>query len=540
MLDLIIKNGRVADGTGNPLVYSDIGIKGDRIVQIGGVEAEAVRTIDARNMIVAPGFIDMHSHSDLRRFEDPLDEIKLRQGVTTEVTGNCGFSPAPLTDRTADLLKAYSKPILGRLDRDWGWHGFGEYMDELAKQKFSCSIVPCIGNGALRIAVKGFERGPLIKEEMDRIKRLLSEGLEAGAMGLSMGLMYAPECYYRMEELTEICTAAARYGAVLTTHMRGEGATLVESVKEVIHIAESAGIPLNISHFKAAGVKNWGGVLDQAMEVIEDGRSRGLDITCDVYPYTAGSTSLPALLPPWSQEGGLGAAIGRLRDGKTKERIRADLLREHKDWDNPMLDAGWGRVCISMLNTGKNKPFIGKSLSEIAETSGKAPVDCALDLIAEENGNVTVILHQMSDEDVKKVIAWKDSIIISDSLYPAGGNPHPRVYGTFPRLFRKYVREDGVLTLEQAVKKVTFQPARRFGIDGRGLLKLGFIADITIFDPGLIKDTATYENPRQYPEGILYVITGGQVAIEAGKHTGIRNGRVIRRGAQGGQKNGCL
>lgn len=531
MLDLIIRNGRVIDGTGSPSVYSDIGVKGDRIVQIGQVEGEAARTIDALNMVVAPGFIDMHSHSDLTRFDHPLDEIKLQQGVTTEVTGNCGLSPAPLSDRTAALLKSYGEPIIGRLEHDWNWSTFGDYMDELSKQDFSCNIVLCIGSGSLRIAAKGFEKGPLSADETGRVRQLLSEGLEAGAMGLSMGLMYTPECYYLLDELIEICKVAARYSVLLTTHIRGEGANLVASVKEVVHIAEATGIPLNISHFKAAGVKNWGGGLEQAMEVIEDGRSRGIDITCDVYPYTAGSTSLPALLPPWAQEGGIADTISRLKDRKTRDNIRADLLQEHKHWDNPLLDTGWDRVYVSTANTDKNRPYIGKSLLEIAALSGKKPVDSALGLIAEENGNIAVIMHQMSDEDVKKVITWDKSVIVSDSLYAAGGNPHPRMYGTFPRLFRKYVREDKALTIENAVRKVTSLPAGRFGITGRGCLKPGFIADITIFDPASIKDTATYENPRQYPEGISYVIVGGQVTIEKGRHTGVKNGSVIRKGA---------
>ena len=530
MLDLIIKNGRVIDGTGNPWVYNDIGIKGDRIVQIGQVEGEAVRIIDALNMVVAPGFIDMHSHSDLTRFDDPLGEIKLQQGVTTEVTGNCGLSPAPLSDGTAELLKSYGEPIIGRLRYDWNWHTYGEYMNELSKQTFSCNIVPCIGSGSLRIAAKGFEKGQLCADEMDRVKHLLSEGLDAGAMGLSMGLMYAPECYYLKDELIEICTVAARYGILLTSHIRGEGASLVASVKEVVHIAESIGIPLNISHFKAAGVKNWGGVLEQAMGIIEDGRSRGIDITCDVYPYTAGSTSLPALLPPWAQEGGIAGTISRLKDKDIRGKIRSDLLQEHTYWDNSLLGSGWDRVYVSTANTGKNRSYIGKSMSEIAALSGKDPVDSALDLITEENGNIAVVIHQMSDEDVKKIIAWDKSIIVSDSLYAAGGNPHPRMYGAFPRLFGKYVREDRVLTIEKAVKKVTSLPAERFGINGRGLLKPDFIADITIFDPDSIKDTATYENPRQYPEGISYVIVGGQVTIEMGRHTGAKNGSVIRKG----------
>jgi N-acyl-D-amino-acid deacylase len=530
MLDLIIKNGQIVDGTGNRKIYADVGVKGDRIVQLGRFEGEAVRTIDADNMVVAPGFIDMHSHSDLTRFENPWDEIKLQQGVTTEVTGNCGLSPAPLSDDTAMLLKSYGEPIIGRLRCGWNWHTFGEYMNELSKQNFSCNIVPCIGSGSLRIAAKGFAKGSLCEDEMDRVKQLLTEGLEAGVMGLSMGLMYAPECYYLMDELIEICTVAARYGVLLTTHIRGEGASLVASVKEVVHIAEATGIPLNISHFKAAGIKNWGGVLEQAMEIIEDGRSRGVDITCDVYPYTAGSTSLPALLPPWAQEGGIADTVSRLKDKESRGSIRADLLQEHKYWDNPLLDSGWDRVYVSTANTEKNRPCIGRSLSEIAAINGKDPVDSTLDLIIEENGNIAVVIHQMSDEDVKKIIAWDKSIIVSDSLYAAGGNPHPRMYGTFPRLFRKYVREDRTLTIEKAVRKVTSQPAERFGIKGRGVLRPGFIADISIFDPDSIRDMATYENPRQYPEGISYVIAGGRIAIEKGRHTGARNGIIIRKG----------
>jgi len=289
------------------------------------------------------------------------------------------------------------------------------------------------------------------------------------------------------------------------------------------------GISLNISHFKAAGYKQWGRTMDQAIEVIENARSRGIDVTWDVYPYAAGSTSLAALLPPWVQEGGITSIIRKLNDAQWREKIRRELSQEHEYWDNTLIDTGWDRVVVSAVSTDRNLCYIGKSLSEIAGLNGKDPADIVLDLVAEENGNVTVILHQMSDDDVKKAISWDKSIIASDSLYPDGGSPHPRVYGTFPRLFRKYVREDKILTLETAVKKVTSMPAERLGIEDRGLLKPGYVADIVIFDPDGIEDTATYENPRQYPKGIRYVIVGGKVTIESGRHTGVRKGCLLRK-----------
>jgi N-acyl-D-amino-acid deacylase len=303
MLDLVLKNGRIVDGTGNPWFFGDIGIKGDMIVDVGRVSQEGLEAIDVRGQVISPGFIDGHCHSDLMVLENPRSEIKLQQGVTTEVLGNCGMTPAPFTPQNLELLRNYVEPVLGKTEREWSWETVEQYVDNLREAKPSENVATYVGHGTLRIAVMGFEDSPASTGELGRMKGLLKESLQAGAIGLSLGLMYAPGSYTPGEELAQLCSVLPRYDGLLATHIRGEGNSLIPSITEVIWIAERCGCPLQISHLKAAGTSNWGSVTE-AMELVEDARSRGLDVTCDVYPYTAGSTSLTTLLPPWTLEGG--------------------------------------------------------------------------------------------------------------------------------------------------------------------------------------------------------------------------------------------
>jgi len=531
MLDIILKNGKIVDGTGNPWFYGDVGIKNDQIVLLGNVavDVEATEIIDVKGKVIAPGFIDLHTHSDLAVFVNPLGEDKLQQGVTTVVFGNCGLAPAPVSDDTAQSLKVYTEPIMGKKEGDWPWHTVGEYIDQLSKLPVSHNIATYVGNGALRIAVKGFEKSPLTTKERDQVKELLAEGLEAGAMGLTFGLLYSPEAYYSTEELTDICSVLGKYHGVLSTHIRGEGNSLIPSIKEVIQIAEATGISLNISHFKAAGKNNWGVVLDEAMGLITEARNRGLDVTCDVYPYSAGSTTIVSLLPPWSMVGGVEKAIERIKNPETRRKIYAELESEQSDWDNLVYSTGWDSVIVSSIQTQKNQELVGKSIAQIATQRGQNGTDCALDLMVEEGGNIAMIFFHMSEEDVKKVLTWDKSFVISDSLYSTDGIPHPRLYGTVPRLFAKYVREDKVLSLEQAVRKVTSFPAQRLKLSKRGLLVPGYVADIVVFDPDTIQDKATYMNPRQYPEGIDMVFVAGKKTIAYGKHLGTMNGQFLKR-----------
>jgi N-acyl-D-amino-acid deacylase len=526
VLDLVLKNGRLVDGTGNPWFFGDVGIKDGMIVDVGKVSQEGLETIDAGGQVVSPGFIDGHCHSDLMVLDNPGSEIKLRQGVTTEVVGNCGMTPAPFAPQNLDLLRTYVEPILGDTAQEWRWETVGRYMDALLEARPSENVATYVGHGTLRIAVMGFENRPAASEELDRMKHLLEEALQAGAIGLSLGLMYAPGSYTPREELAELCSVLSRYGGLLATHIRGEGSSLIPSVEEVVWIAERCGVPLQISHLKAAGGSNWGTVT-RAMGLIEDARSKGLDVTCDVYPYTAGSTSLTTLLPPWALEGGVSRTLERLRDPTSRERIKEELRYERDDWDNLVASTGWDSVHISSLSKDCGADLAGKNLEEVGESRGIDPEDCMMDLLLEQDGKVSIVFFHMAGSDVDQVIRWDRSLIASDSLHDQAEKPHPRLYGTFPRVLAEYVREKKVLTLEEAVRKMTSFPARRFRLGKRGLIAPGHAADLVVFDPGTISDKATYDDPKRFPEGISHVLVNGTQAIVSGVHRGARAGRAI-------------
>lgn len=527
MLDLILKNGRVVDGTGNPWLFGDVGIKDGVIAVVGKLDIEANRVIDVHGQVISPGFIDGHCHSDLMILDHPYSEIKMQQGVTTEVVGNCGLAPAPFVKSQAEHLQSYVQPVLGKTKWQWPWETVEQYMETVARSNPSENIATYVAHGALRISVMGFANRPATSDELAQMKQLLEEGMKAGAIGLSIGLLYAPGSYTSREEIAELCSVLPKYNGLFSTHIRGEGNNLLPSVKEVIWIAEKAGVSLHVSHLKAAGKRNWGQVI-HALELIEDARSRGMDVTVDVYPYNAGSTTLTTVLPPWALEGGIESALERFRDPSIRARIREELGEEQQDWDNLVCSTGWESVIISAVHTEANLGLEGKHIAEISETRGQHPVDCMLDLLLEEEGRISIVFFHMSDDDVKQVIGYEKSLIASDSLTCETGKPHPRLYGSFPRLFAKYVREQKVLSLEQAVRKVTSFPVQRFKLGKRGLLVPGYIADVTVFDPNTIQDLASFEEPRQYPEGISHVLVRGQVSLSHKQHTHAREGTLIR------------
>src|SRR5215204_1569699 len=526
MLDLVLKNGRIVDGTGNPWFFGDIGIKDDLIVDVGRLGQEGLETIDVRGQVISSGFIDGHCHSDLMVLDNPPSEIKLQQGVTTEVLGNCGMTPAPFAPQNLELLRSYVEQVLGKTERQWSWETVEQYMGSLHEVRPSENVATYVGHGTLRIAVMCFENRPTSTGELDRMKHLLEEGLQAGAIGLSLGLMYAPGSFTSAEELAELCSVLPRYDGLLATHIRGEGDSLIPSIAEVSWIAERDSCTLQISHLKAAGTSNWGSVTE-AMELVEDARSRGLDVTCDVYPYTAGSTSLTTLLPPWALEGGISRTLERLRDPDSRKRIGEELRREEDEWDNLVASSGWDSVYISSLGKASDASLEGKNVAEISESRGVDPAECMMDLLLEQDGKVTIVFFHMADADVELVLKWDNSLIASDSLHDQARKPHPRLYGTFPRLLAKYVREEKLLTLEEAVRKMTSFPARRFKLDGRGLLAPGYAADMVVFDPETISERATYDDPKRFPEGISHVLVNGTPVIECGVHRDEKTGKVI-------------
>ncbi|MEM4482395.1 MAG: D-aminoacylase [Candidatus Methanomethylicia archaeon] len=525
--DLLIVGGKIFDGTGNPWFYGDIGVLNDKISFIGsakGMDAKII--IDARGLAVSPGFIDMHSHSDLELLVDGRAISKIHQGVTLEVVGNCGSSAAPLND----LMKVYMEKFVlpefeGQIKLDWST--MGEYFNKLEKGGISVNVASHVGHSTVRSYVMGFVNREPTRNELDEMKRLVAEAMMDGAVGLSTGLIYPPSCYAKTEEIIELAKVVAQYGGIYASHIRGEGATLLEAVKEAIRIGEEAGIPVEISHFKASGKLNWGKIRDAA-KLIEEARNRGVDVTADQYPYIASSTSLSALLPDWAHEGGAEKLLERLKNPEDLIKIKAHLegysKREPDYWD---------RIMISYLE--KNKQFLGKTISEISRILGLNPVDTVIKLLLDEESRVSHISFGMCEEDVEFAMKLPWVMVGSDgsAVAPEGvlgkGKPHPRYYGTFPRVLGVYSRERKIISLEQAIRKMTYLPAWRLGFRDRGIIREGAYADIVVFNPETVKDNAIFTDPHQLPTGIIHVIVNGVPVVFNGKHTGAKPGRVLRK-----------
>lgn len=530
--DLVIKGGRVVDGTGNPWFKKDIGIKEGKIRKIGCIAGDNGKTIDAEGMVVSPGFVDLHNHSDFSILAYPNVESYIMQGVTTAVVGNCGLSLAPVNPDNLTLLKRYLMPFLkAGYDYGWGWRTFAEYYEKVERQGISLNLAPLVGQGAVRLAIKGFDSSEASKEEMSEMKKLIAQSLEDGAFGMSTGLIYPPGSYSSTEELIELASVLRKYRAIYTTHMRNEGDRLIESLEEAIKIGEENDIPVEISHHKATGRSNWGKV-NATLRIMEQARQKGVEVNCDVYPYTAGSSTITALLPTWVLGGGIEKMLERLKSKETRESIKKEIIEGTMTGSNSIKNAGWHRIFIAVCPS--KKEYEGKSLQEILKEQNKfdKPYEGFFDWLLEVEGNATMVAFSMDEEDVKTVMSSSLSSFISDSWATApsaGGKPHPRAYGTFPRVLGKYVREEKLLTLETAIRKMTSLPAGKIGLQSRGIIKEGFWADIVIFDPATIKDKATFDNPHQYPEGINYVIVNGQVVVDHGRLTDVRPGKVLRR-----------
>ncbi len=529
--DLVIKNGRIVDGTGVPWFKGDIAVKDGRIAKIGKIKERGEIEIDAAGKVISPGFIDLHNHSDLTILAYPNAESYIMQGVTTAVVGNCGLSMAPLNPDKVDLLKRYVSPFLVKgFDYGWDWRTLGEFYEKVKKQGTTMNLAPLVGQGTVRLAVKGFDPGKPSKEELDEMKALVAQAMEEGAFGMSTGLIYPPGSYATTEEIIELAKVVAEYGGIYATHMRNEGKRLIEAVEEAIRIGEEAGVPVEISHHKASGKPNWGKVC-ATLRLMERARKRGVEVHCDVYPYTAGSTTITALLPNWVLEGGVNKMLERLKDKEVRERIKQEIEEDRVIGENFLKAAGWDGVLISQCSI---EEYEGKTLEQILKEKGTfdSPYDGLFDWLIEIKGDAAMVLFLMDEEDVKWVLSNPLSSVISDSWVTApyaGGKPHPRAYGTFPRVLGKYVREEGLLSLEEAIRKMTSQPAGKIRLQDRGLLREGFWADIVIFDPKTIRDKATYQNPHQYPEGIEYVVVNGEIVVEQGKLTGKRPGKILRR-----------
>jgi len=530
--DILIKEGSIIDGTGSPSFKADIGIKEGKIVKIGDINEKGNTTIDAKRLVVSPGFIDMHNHADHAILAFPNAECYIMQGVTTSLVGNCGLSMAPINPDNLELIKSYLFPFLrADFDYKWDWRTSKEYFEKIRKNHTAINLAYLIGQGTLWIAVKGFEMTRASKEEMDTMKTILKKELEEGSFGLSTGLVYPPGSYSTTEELVELTSVLKDYNALYTTHMRSESDELLESVEEAIKIGEENGISVEISHHKAIGKANWGKV-KESLKMLESARQRGVDINCDVYPYTAAMTTVSSLLPPWTLEGGVEKMLARLNNQEERLKIEKDITEGRMKGENWIKGIGWENIMVAECPLDKDAE--GKSLETLFKERNQfhQPFKSLFDWLIKIKGEATMVFYCMDEEDVKTVISSPLSTIISDSWVIApsgGGEPHPRGYGSFPRVLGKYVRKEKMLSLEDAIKKMTSLPANKIGLKDRGILKEGYWADIAIFNKDEIKDKATFENPHQYPEGVYYVIVNGKMVVDNGNITGIRPGKVLRR-----------
>lgn len=527
MYDLIIENGRIVDGTGNPWYLADIAVKDGHIAKIGRLQGQtAVRKINAQGLVVAPGFIDMHCHSDALLFVTPREEGKVLQGVTTETIGNCGMSATPVSDQNLELLKKYTNSIFAGIPLAWDWHGFGEFLDRVEEQGSITNIASLVGHGTVRIAVMGFENREPDPRELAAMKQLVGAAMDEGAFGLSSGLIYPPGLFSKTPEMIELCKVIAAKGGVYTTHMRGETDAVIDSVQESIDVGEQSGVSVEISHHKTAGRDNWG-KSRQTLAMVEAARQRGVDVTCDVYPYVAASTMLGALLPPWVHEGGVDKLLERLQVPENRARIRQEMVDGVPGWENYVKASGWDNIIIA--SCPGNKDYEGKSIAEIAALRQIEGAEAVFELMVEEKADVLMVVFMMCEEDVTYIIQHPNVMVASDAI-PSPGKPHPRYYGTFPRVLGKYVRKDQAITLPEAIRKISSMPAQKLGLQDRGLLKEGMFADITVFDEAVVEDQATFMNPQQYAAGIEYVIVNGQIAVEHGKYIGTLAGKVLRKG----------
>ena len=529
--DLVIKGGQVLDGTGNPWLKKDIGISEGKIRSVGHIGGHAREIIDVEGMVVAPGFVDLHNHSDMSILTYPGSESYIMQGVTTAVVGNCGLALVPVNPDNLTLLQRYLSSFgAGRDDQQWEWRTHAEFYKIVEEQGIALNLAPLVGQGTVRLAVKGFDSSEASTEEMNEMKRLVVQGLEDGAFGLSTGLIYPPGSYSTTEELIELASVVKEYGGIYASHIRNEGSNLIEAVEEAIRIGEANDIPVEIVHHKATGRANWGKV-NATLRLMEQARQRGVEVNCDVYPYTAGSTTITAILPTWALEGGVEKMLERLKDKKTREAITKEMSSGRMGGMAGIRNAGWDAIFIAAC---RKKEYEGKHLDQIIKETNRFDklYQGFLDFLLEIEGNASVVSFMMDEADVRTVMSSRLSSIISDSGVTApraGGKPHPRAYGTFPRVLGKYVREENLLTLEEAVRKMTSLPAGKVGLNDRGIIKEGLWADIVVFDPITIKDKATFDNPHQYPEGIVYVMVNGQVVVDHGKLTGVRPGKVLKR-----------
>ena len=540
MFDLKIIHGQIADGTGKKLFSADIGIVGERIVAIGDLAGqESKETLDATGKIVAPGFIDMHTHSDLSLVYDRRAACKIHDGVTTEVVGNCGIGVAPVKNDKRQLLIDYlGTRMIGTIPvkLELPWNTCEEYFQCVEKQPPAVNMVPLLAHGAVRIAAMGFDKRRPNEQEMSEMKDYIAQSMAEGAVGFSSGLIYLPGEYADTEEFGELCKTVAACGGIYTTHIRNENEGMFEALEEALAVGKAAKIPVHISHIKLNSPQVWGRA-DEVLARIQRANDEGNETTFDVYPYTAGFTSLSSTLPPWVFEGGVGNMMARLQEPAARERIIADMKagspgRKLYSLENDI----WDKIVIATVMRDESRQLEGMSIQAIAEARGyDDPYKLVLDLLVEEGGRALIVHHTMCEADLQKFLCHPASIVISDGMGLAtegilsGGKPHPRNFGSRARVFARYVKELGLLSYEEAVKKMTYLPASRLGLQERGQLAEGFYADVVVINPETVQDRATYDEPKQYSAGFDQVIVNGRLVLDEGRQLEAYPGKVVRK-----------
>ena len=529
--DVIIRGGTVYDGSGAGGVVADVAIRDDRVAVVGQLaDAQAKTSIDAKGLAVAPGFINMLSWATTSLLHDGRSQGDIRQGVTLEVFGE-GWSMGPLNER----MKKEMIERQGDIKHDVPWTTLGEFLDHLVARGVSCNVASFVGATTVRIHVLGYEDRRATPAELDAMRQLVREAMQNGAMGVGSSLIYAPAFYADTHELIELCKVAAEYQGMYISHMRSEGNRLVQGVEELITIAREAGLPAEIYHLKAAGRENWP-KRQRVVELVEAARAAGVRITADMYLYTAGSTGLDGSMPPWVQEGGLAKWIARMRDPETRRRVAQEMRTPTDKWENLLLAAGSPeRVLLVGFKNPALKHLTGKTLAEVAARRGATPEETAMDLVIEDNSRVDTVYFFIDEADVRRNVAlpWVSFGSDASSEAPEGpfllSQPHPRTYGNVARLLGKYVRDEKIIPLAEAIRKLTSLPATNLGLTDRGLLRKDYLADVVVFDPAKVIDLATYDKPHQYAQGMVHVLVNGIPVLSAGEHTGAKPGRAVRK-----------
>ncbi|HKE43042.1 MAG TPA: D-aminoacylase [Steroidobacteraceae bacterium] len=536
--DLVLKGGTVYDGSGKPGFVSDVGVRGDRVVAVGDLsKATAKKTLDVHGKVVAPGFINVLAHSEESLIADGRSQGEIREGVTLEIMGE-GGSMGPLNDS----MKAEALKQEADIKYPIDWTTLGEYLAGLERKGISTNVASLVGAATIRTHELGYANKQATPEQMERMKALVQQAMEEGALGVGSALIYVPGSFASTEEVIELCKVAARYDGVYATHMRSEGDRFLEAIDETVRIAREAGIRAEIFHLKAAGESNWP-KMAQGIERIEAARRSGVKLTADMYPYTAGATGLDAAMPPWVQEGGLDAWVERLKQPDVRKRVAAEMRTRSPEWENLYLAAGSAdRLLLIAFKNPALKPLTGKSLAEVAKMRGKSPEETAMDLVVEDHTRVGTAYFLMSEDNVRLGLKQPWVSIGSDeaSMAPEGvfllQNPHPRAYGAFARFLGHYARDEKVTTPEDAVRRMTQLPAETFGVKDRGCLRSGCFADLVVFDLAKVQDLATFQKPHQYSTGVVDVFVNGVQVLANGEHTGAKPGRFVRGpGYRGGR-----